>query len=135
MAWSATCVTLPSRAVARRRMGRAVDEVRARQWLPSVGGEADDDGRAAGFVCGLLPGVGLCAALQSLVRDGVVPGLDLVDVPFPGRLDEGTFTIGVRVLGVVHAVPAVETAHLLVHGKPGEAAGGQGLGDGGLRGL
>lgn len=62
--------------------------------------------------------VGVLAPPQPVVQDDVVPGLQLLDEPCPDRLDHRPFALEVGVLGVVHAVSAMEAVHLLVHGPP-----------------
>ena len=83
---------------------------------------------------GLLPGIALAAAPQPVVQDDIVPSLKLLDEPLSDRPDGGPFSLEVGVLRVVHAVPAVKTVHLLIHGQPDVAVARQSLGDGGLPG-
>ncbi len=103
------------------------------QFLP-VGREVDHEGVAARLASGPLPVIAVRAAPQPMVEDDIVSGFQFLDEPLPNGFDDGAFAIEVGVLGVVDAVPAVEPVHLLVHGQPGEAEAGQGLGDGGLPG-
>ncbi|XNR94367.1 hypothetical protein NRF20_43090 [Streptomyces sp. R-74717] len=67
-----------------------------------------------------------------MVQDDVVAGIQLVAELLSDRLTPWPFMLEAGVLGVVHAVSAVEAAYFLVHGLPRAAVVGQGLGDGGL---